>query len=148
MIQYDTDTSKICEAVADIDLGYRYHHREERWLCALKTYVCVALSCAQLQMFRINVLNRGASSTIPIPTGSHNKITAEAEAKSPTLKSEKPKKPSDTQAVPGAELPGLATSKIDVNAKPMYEPAGKPITQINIDEGIHHFASFLPTHIN
>jgi len=33
----------------------------------------------------------------------------------------------------GADLPGIATSKIDVNAKPIYEPAGKPITQIDID---------------
>jgi pre-mRNA 3'-end-processing factor FIP1 len=35
----------------------------------------------------------------------------------------------------GADLPAVATSKIDVNAKPIYEPAGKPITQVNIDEG-------------
>lgn len=27
----------------------------------------------------------------------------------------------------------MATSKIDINAKPVYEPAGKPITQVNID---------------
>ncbi|RKF61030.1 Pre-mRNA polyadenylation factor FIP1 [Erysiphe neolycopersici] len=38
--------------------------------------------------------------------------------------------------VSGADLPGFATSKIDVNAKPIYEPAGKPITQINIDEDL------------
>lgn len=36
----------------------------------------------------------------------------------------------------GADLPGIATSKIDVNAKPVYEPAGKPITQVDIDQGI------------
>lgn len=35
----------------------------------------------------------------------------------------------------GADLPGIATSKIDVNAKPVYEPAGKPITQVDIDQG-------------
>jgi pre-mRNA 3'-end-processing factor FIP1 len=35
----------------------------------------------------------------------------------------------------GADLPGIATSKIDVNAKPIYEPAGKPITQVIIDAG-------------
>lgn len=38
--------------------------------------------------------------------------------------------------ISGADLPGIATSKIDVNAKPIYEPAGKPITQINIDEDL------------
>lgn len=37
----------------------------------------------------------------------------------------------------GAQLPGIATSKIDVNAKPVYEPAGKPITEVNIDDGMY-----------
>jgi pre-mRNA 3'-end-processing factor FIP1 len=36
----------------------------------------------------------------------------------------------------GADLPGIATSKINVNAKPVYEPAGKPITQVVIDAGM------------
>jgi hypothetical protein len=36
----------------------------------------------------------------------------------------------------------MSTSKIDVNAKPMYEPAGKPITQVNIDEGMLLFEVF------
>jgi pre-mRNA 3'-end-processing factor FIP1 len=30
----------------------------------------------------------------------------------------------------------VATSKIDVDAKPIYGPAGKPITQINIDDDL------------
>jgi len=37
--------------------------------------------------------------------------------------------------ISGADLPGVSTSKIDVHAKPIYEPAGKRITQVNIDEG-------------
>ena len=41
-----------------------------------------------------------------------------------------------TPPVSGADLPGISTSKINVDAKPIYEPAGKPITQVNIDEGI------------
>ena len=36
----------------------------------------------------------------------------------------------------GADLPAVATSKIDIDAKPIYEPAGKPITQVNIDEDL------------
>ncbi|KAM3149348.1 Pre-exon polyadenylation factor FIP1 [Botrytis cinerea] len=68
---------------------------------------------------------------------SHTKSTTEAEEKAPAVKTEKVKKDSETPAISGAELPGLATSKIDVNAKPMYEPAGKPITQINIDEDLN-----------
>jgi pre-mRNA 3'-end-processing factor FIP1 len=38
--------------------------------------------------------------------------------------------------VSGADLPAVATSKIDIDAKPIYEPAGKPITQVNIDEDL------------
>ncbi|KUJ16258.1 Fip1-domain-containing protein [Mollisia scopiformis] len=33
----------------------------------------------------------------------------------------------------GADLPGVSTSEIDIDGKPVYEPAGKPITQVNID---------------
>jgi pre-mRNA 3'-end-processing factor FIP1 len=53
--------------------------------------------------------------------------------KLPAVKKETPAK--GTPQVSGADLPGISTSKIDVNAKPIYEPAGKPITQVNIDEG-------------
>ena len=52
--------------------------------------------------------------------------------KAPTAK----KEASTKDQVSGANLPGVATSKIDVDAKPIYEPAGKPITQVNIDEGM------------
>jgi pre-mRNA 3'-end-processing factor FIP1 len=38
--------------------------------------------------------------------------------------------------VSSADLPAVATSKIDIDAKPIYEPAGKPITQVNIDEDL------------
>ncbi|CAD6442638.1 0155594c-a37f-4981-a3fe-5f83ca72cdc4 [Sclerotinia trifoliorum] len=74
---------------------------------------------------------------LPSDLPSHTKSKTEADAKAPAVKTEKPKKSSETQAISGAELPGLAISKIDVNAKPMYEPAGKPITQINIDEDLN-----------
>jgi pre-mRNA 3'-end-processing factor FIP1 len=57
-------------------------------------------------------------------------------SKLPTTKKEASTK--GATQVSGADLPGIATSKIDVNAKPIYEPAGKPITQVNIDEGILH----------
>lgn len=41
-----------------------------------------------------------------------------------------------TRSVSGADLPGISISKIDIDAKPIYEPAGKPITQVDIDEGM------------
>merc|ERR1712230_318154 len=57
----------------------------------------------------------------------------EVVAKAPVVKKEATK---GTPQVSGADLPGISTSKIDVNAKPIYEPAGKPITQVNIDEDL------------
>merc|ERR1711964_153163 len=57
----------------------------------------------------------------------------EVVAKAPVVKKEATK---GTWEVSGADLPGISTSKIDVNAKPIYEPAGKPITQVNIDEDL------------
>ncbi|KAI6087728.1 Fip1 motif-domain-containing protein [Hypoxylon rubiginosum] len=35
-----------------------------------------------------------------------------------------------------SELPAVSTSKVDVNAIPVYKPVGKPITQVNIDEDL------------
>ena len=43
----------------------------------------------------------------------------------------------------GQELPGISTSKIDVNAIPVHKGTGKPITQLNIDEG--SCVSLMPT---
>ncbi|KAI5861547.1 Fip1 motif-domain-containing protein [Durotheca rogersii] len=36
----------------------------------------------------------------------------------------------------GADLAAVSTSTVDVNAIPIYKPAGKPITQVNIDEDL------------
>ena len=40
-------------------------------------------------------------------------------------------------AAPSADQTSAAASKstIDIHANPMYTPAGKPISQVNIDEG-------------
>lgn len=61
-------------------------------------------------------------------------ITSDVTAKLPAVKKEAPGKAAHPAS--GADLPGLSISKIDVNAKPVYEPAGKPITQVNIDEDL------------
>jgi pre-mRNA 3'-end-processing factor FIP1 len=62
-------------------------------------------------------------------------IASDVTAKLSTIKKETPVK--GTPPGLGTDLPGLSTSKIDVDAKPIYQPAGKPITQVNIDEGIY-----------
>lgn len=59
---------------------------------------------------------------IPQRTGSSDVVVKKADVQKES-----------TPKVSSADLPGLATSKIDVNAKPIYPPVGKPITQVNID---------------
>ncbi|KAI0012429.1 Fip1 motif-domain-containing protein [Xylariaceae sp. FL0662B] len=46
------------------------------------------------------------------------------------------KKEDSSKSTSGADLPPVSTSKVDVNAIPVYKPAGKPITQVNIDEDL------------
>ena len=40
-----------------------------------------------------------------------------------------------TPPISGASFPAVKTSNIDVDAKPIYEPAGKPITEVDMDVG-------------
>ena len=40
-----------------------------------------------------------------------------------------------TPARSGASYPAVKTSQLDVDAKPVYEPNGKPITEIDMDAG-------------
>ena len=35
----------------------------------------------------------------------------------------------------GADFPALRTSKIDVDHMPFYQPVGKPLDEVDIDEG-------------
>ncbi|KAI1006945.1 hypothetical protein K3495_g1276 [Podosphaera aphanis] len=67
-----------------------------------------------------NISQRNASNQVSIKPTSSKKVFTK----------------STTPQVSSAELPGIATSKIDVDAKPIYEPAGKRITQLNIDEDL------------
>ncbi len=53
---------------------------------------------------------------------------------SPAIKAETSGK--DTPPRPGSSYPALKTSNIDVDAKPFYEPNGKPITEIDMDAGM------------
>ena len=41
----------------------------------------------------------------------------------------------DTPTRPGSSYPAVKSSKIDVDAKPIYEANGKPITEIDMDAG-------------
>ncbi|KAI9761048.1 MAG: hypothetical protein M4579_001311 [Chaenotheca gracillima] len=52
----------------------------------------------------------------------------------PQIKADTPSR--STPAKSGADYPAVKTSNIDVDAKPIYEPAGKPLTQLDIDEDL------------
>ncbi|KAI1373308.1 Fip1 motif-domain-containing protein [Hypoxylon crocopeplum] len=54
----------------------------------------------------------------------------------PTKPAPVKKEDMSSRAAPGPELPAVSTSKVDVNAIPVYKPVGKPITQVNIDEDL------------
>ena len=42
----------------------------------------------------------------------------------------------ESQSRPGSSFPAVKTSNIDVDAKPIYEATGKPITDIDMDTGM------------
>lgn len=43
--------------------------------------------------------------------------------------------PQEPTVKPGSSYPAVKASDIDVDAKPVYEPIGKPITEIDMDAG-------------
>ena len=92
--------------------------------------MCPAKSChsAQLIFFFLSISRYNDIRNIPQRSASSDTVTKPA-----AIKKEAAAKA--TPPVSGSDLPGIPTSKIDVDAKPIYELAGKPITQINIDEG-------------
>lgn len=57
--------------------------------------------------------------------------------KTPALvpRADTPTKAQPPQLKSGADYPPVRTSTIDLDAKPIYEPTGKPITAIDLDAG-------------
>ena len=56
-----------------------------------------------------------------------------ATQRSPAIKQEISGK--ETPIRPGSSYPAVKISSIDVDARPIYEPNGKPITDIDLDTG-------------
>lgn len=50
-----------------------------------------------------------------------------------------PGSPSELKS--GADYPDVRTSKLDLEARPIYDPAGKPIDELNLDEGNYNGTS-------
>lgn len=112
-----------------LDLGHRYHHREEGWIESCPAIVCPSASNDQIKLTRVSQPKYNEIRNISQRTASSTDVVS----KPAVVKKEAAK--GTPQVSSGADLPGISTSKIDVDAKPIYEPAGKPITQVNIDEG-------------
>ena len=47
----------------------------------------------------------------------------------------------ESQSRPGSSFPAIKTSSIDIDAKPIYEATGKPITDIDMDAGMPAISS-------
>lgn len=77
-----------------------------------------------------------------VPTAKYNDIRNIAQRTASNEVTKKPvaakKDPAAKTAVPvaGSELPAERVSTIDVDAKPIYKPARKPITQVDIDRDL------------
>ncbi|KAL9002784.1 MAG: hypothetical protein Q9188_004311 [Gyalolechia gomerana] len=72
---------------------------------------------------------------IKAPPGRTPSVSADLGSKppSPAVKSENTGKPTSTPAKLGASYPAVRTSSIDVDAKPIHGPTGKPITEVDMD---------------
>ncbi|KAI4138524.1 MAG: hypothetical protein L6R39_006742 [Caloplaca ligustica] len=55
--------------------------------------------------------------------------------RSPVVKVETTGKATPTSTKPGSSYPSVRTSSIDVDAKPIHGPTGKPITEVDMDAG-------------
>ncbi|KAL9000133.1 MAG: hypothetical protein Q9169_001208 [Polycauliona sp. 2 TL-2023] len=53
--------------------------------------------------------------------------------RSPAVKLEAGGKATPTTSKPGSSYPGVRISSIDVDAKPIHDPTGKPITEVDMD---------------
>ncbi len=111
-----------------IVLGYRYYYRTKGWRQSrTTTRVCILSTPFKSILIFFSQPRYNDIRNIP------QRTIASEPASKPAAKKERAVK--DKAQPSGAHLPGLSTSTIDINAKPVYELAGKPITQVNIDEG-------------
>ncbi|KAI4240505.1 MAG: hypothetical protein L6R40_005097 [Gallowayella cf. fulva] len=72
--------------------------------------------------------------TIKGPPGRTPSVSADIKpARSPLTKAEATGRVSPTHTKSGASYPAFRTSSIDVDAKPVHGPTGKPITEVDMD---------------
>ena len=79
----------------------------------------------------------------PLRNESYKSSTTRAEApqavqragQSPAIKLEARARATPPPSKPGSSYPAVRTSSLDVDAKPIHEPSGKPITEVDLDAG-------------
>lgn len=116
---------------------YRHHYRADRWHIGCSSIVRLT--------HPINPTRRTLTSCVPRQSRYSNiknipqrSISTDTTVKAPPTKREgstKASVPSGPSGPSGADYPAVRTSKVDVNAIPTHKGTGKPITQVNIDEG-------------
>ncbi|KAL8816887.1 MAG: hypothetical protein Q9223_004172 [Gallowayella weberi] len=73
---------------------------------------------------------------VKLPPGKAVSVSADVRPpRSPASKVETTGKATPTRIKSGASYPGFRTSSIDVEAKPIHGPTGKPITEVDMDAG-------------
>ncbi|KAL8656318.1 MAG: hypothetical protein Q9226_002704 [Calogaya cf. arnoldii] len=71
---------------------------------------------------------------IKAPPGRTPSVSGDTKPPPPSaIKLESGGKATPTLTKPGTSYPGVRTSSIDVNAKPIHGPTGKPITEVDMD---------------
>lgn len=111
--------------------GYRNRYRAQRWDQSCPSIVSrIEVSFLAKPVFLLTFQLRQSrySEIRNIPQRS---TSNDATVKPAAVKKEETPKPS----ISGADLPAVSTSKVDINAIPIHKGTGKPITQVNIDEG-------------
>ncbi|KAI9723952.1 MAG: hypothetical protein M1812_000670 [Candelaria pacifica] len=70
--------------------------------------------------------------SIATRTASADVSTRGPKLQTPTIKTETPVKGTSPRS--GSDYPAVATSTLDLNANPVFEPAGKPIMEVDMDK--------------
>lgn len=94
--------------------------QELKWLIKARTDAC------KRQFQRVNAIKQS-----PVGTATPDPISKPLQL--PATGQEAPAK--STTSRPGTTYPAIKISKIDVEARPMYEPNGKSITEVDMDAG-------------
>ena len=114
--------------------GYRYYHRAQRRSTS-PTTVCGPRSYARSHLNNSRSA-RQKESKPPTLSKSERRGSVDPVASATPVKAESTvRETRETSVRAGSTYPAIKASDIDVNDKPIHEPSGKPITEVDIDAG-------------